>query len=193
MNNESLIPGLQNNFSLSLKASKKFAEAINIISIEKGSNFIQEGKANAKEYLVIEGICRSYLLNEKGNEITLSFFMANTPISPNLTRTKSGLSMLNFQALTEVKLATFTSENLMNLMMADREMEMWGNSILQMELMQKVNKEIKQISMNAKDRLIDFREQYPALENLIPHSYISSYLGITNVSLSRLRKELASN
>ena len=44
----------------------------------------------------------------------------------------------------------------------------------------------------AKERLIEFRNKYKILENLIPHTDIASYLGITNISLSRLRKDLMS-
>jgi hypothetical protein len=54
-----------------------------------------------------------------------------------------------------------------------------------------VEKEIGMASQTAKERLIKFREDYPILENLIPHTTISTYLGITNISLSRLRNELA--
>ncbi|MEM6343465.1 MAG: hypothetical protein AAF927_06275 [Bacteroidota bacterium] len=61
---------------------------------------------------------------------------------------------------------------------------------MQNELLQKVDKEIGLASLKAKDRLIKFREEYPQLENLIPHPHIASYLGITNISLSRLRKEI---
>jgi CRP-like cAMP-binding protein len=56
--------------------------------------------------------------------------------------------------------------------------------------MKKVEKEIGLASFTAKKRLIRFREQYALLENLIPHTDIATYLGITNISLSRLRKEL---
>jgi CRP-like cAMP-binding protein len=67
----------------------------------------------------------------------------------------------------------------------------FGNMVLQNELLAKVEKEIGLASLNARERLILFREKYHFLENLISHVDIASYLGITNISLSRLRKELA--
>ena len=66
----------------------------------------------------------------------------------------------------------------------------FGNMVLQNELLAKVEKEIGLASLNAKERLILFREKYHFLENLISHADIASYLGITNISLSRLRREL---
>ena len=182
---------LNKNFFLSIFASKKLAEVISITGVEKGVFFVKKNVNNDKEYLVLDGICRSLIVNPSGQEITLSFFTKNSAISPNLTRSISGKSIINLQTLTDSKLAVFSTQDLMKLMTEYREIEVWANSILQKELLQKVKKEINQNSLLAKERLSEFRIQYPTLENLIPHPYIASYLGITNVSLSRLRKELS--
>jgi CRP-like cAMP-binding protein len=76
------------------------------------------------------------------------------------------------------------------LMVDNLEIREFGNVVLRNELKQKVEKEIGMASLTAKERLVKFREQYPLLENIIPHTTISTYLGITNISLSRLRNEL---
>ena len=77
------------------------------------------------------------------------------------------------------------------LMINNLEIRRFGNAVLRNELTRKVDKEIGLASLTAKERLLKFREQYPMLENLIPHTDIASYLGITNISLSRLRRDLA--
>ncbi len=184
---------ISNKFFLSHCSSKILSEIMDIVSFEKGTNFVEKDRENKMEYWIVEGICRSYFLDNFGAEITLSFFTPNKPVSPNVTRTNANHSILNLQAITNVRLLIFRNEDLMNLMKEHKEIEVWANAVLQGELQQKVAKEINQNSMNAKERLIDFRDQYSSLENLIPHSYISSYLGITNVSLSRIRKEIARN
>jgi CRP-like cAMP-binding protein len=76
------------------------------------------------------------------------------------------------------------------LMVDNLEIRDFGNAVLRNELKRKVEKEIGMASLTARERLIKFREQYPLLENTIPHTSISTYLGITNISLSRLRNEL---
>lgn len=182
---------LHQQFSLSQFGSQLMAKIMTAIVVDKGEIFVTKGKKNDKEYLVVNGICRTFIVNDLGDDITLSFFTSNTTISPNLVRTKSQQSVLNIQALSKVKLVCFQSSDLMHLMNTHREIEVWANGVLQRELLQKVEKEINTISLNAKDRLVHFRSKYPMLENQIPHSYIASFLGITNVSLSRLRKELA--
>jgi len=64
-------------------------------------------------------------------------------------------------------------------------------TVLQNELLMKVSKEIGLASLTAKGRLKRFWHEYHNLEHLIPHPYIASYQGITNISLSRLRSQIS--
>jgi CRP-like cAMP-binding protein len=157
---------------------------------EKGDMFIDRGKKNNKEYFVYEGVCRSFLLSPEGEEVTISYFLEGDVLSPNKTRTANQISHLNFQALTKVTVASLNAEKFEQLMINQIDIREFGNMVLQNELLAKVEKEIALASLNAKERLILFREKYHFLENLISHVDIASYLGITNISLSRLRKGL---
>ena len=157
---------------------------------EKGDMFIDRGKRNNKEYFVYEGVCRSFLLSPEGEEVTISYFLEGGVLSPNKTRTANQISHLNFQALTKLTVASLNADKFEQLMINHIDIREFGNMVLQSELLAKVEKEIALASLNAKERLILFREKYHFLENLISHVDIASYLGITNISLSRLRKGL---
>lgn len=157
-------------------------------TLDKGELLIEKGKRNNKEYFVLDGICKSFLLNPEGNEITISFFTPKSIISPYTTRIKDQLSMINIRALTKLKVAAIDATAFEQLMIENLEIRNFGNSVLRNELMQKVEKEIGLASLTAKERLQILREKYPLLENMVPHTDIASYLGITNISLSRLRK-----
>jgi CRP-like cAMP-binding protein len=98
--------------------------------------------------------------------------------------------VLYFQALTEVKIVSIDAVEFEKLMIDNLEIRNFGNTVLRNELIKKVDKEIGLASLTAKERLINFRNHFPMLENVIPHSDIASYLGITNISLSRLRRDL---
>ena len=157
---------------------------------EKGEVFIDRGKRNNEEYFVFECICRSFLLSPEGDEVTISYFLEGNVLSPNKTRTANQISHLNFQALTKLTVASLNADKFEQLMINHIDIREFGNMVLQNELLAKVEKEIALASLNAKERLILFREKYHFLENLISHVDIASYLGITNISLSRLRKGL---
>jgi CRP-like cAMP-binding protein len=156
----------------------------------KGTDFIQKDKRDSKEYFLLDGICRSYLLNPEGEEITIAFYREGSVLSPYVTRTVRGVSNLNFQALTDIKLGTLDEDLFLDLMVKYIDIREFGNMVLKLELQKKVEKEIGQASLTAKERLIKFRRDYQMFENLVPHGTIATYLGITTISLSRLRKEL---
>ncbi len=182
---------LINELSPVSEASLGLVSDLIVIEVyEKGHVFIDRGKRNNKEYFVYEGICRSFLLNPEGEEVTLSYFLESSVLSPNKTRTANQISHLNFQALTKLKVASLDADKFEQLMIDHIDIREFGNMVLQNELLAKVEKEIGLASLNAKERLILFREKYHFLENLISHVDIASYLGITNISLSRLRKGL---
>lgn len=166
------------------------SELIKVEVYEKGDVFIDRGKKNNKEYFVYEGVCRSFLLSPEGEEVTISYFLEGSVLSPNKTRTANQISHLNFQALTRLTVASLNADKFEQLMINHIDIREFGNMVLQNELLAKVEKEIGLASLNARERLILFREKYHFLENLISHADIASYLGITNISLSRLRREL---
>ena len=157
---------------------------------KKGDVFIDKGKRNNKEYFVYEGVCRSFLLSPEGDEVTISYFLEGGVLSPNQTRTANQISHLNYQALTKLTIASLNADKFEQLMIDHLDIREFGNMVLQHELFAKVEKEIALASLNARERLLLFREKYHFLENLISHADIASYLGITNISLSRLRREL---
>jgi len=177
-------------FPVSNSSFKEIEKLLVFETFTKGENFITKNKANDKEYFILEGIVKSYVLSPEGEEITISFFMGNSILSPYDIRTKNNLSNLDFKSLSDVKLASINAKDFENLMIKYIDIRNFANTVLQNELIAKVDKEIGLASLTAKERLIEFRKKYKLLENLIPHTDIASYLGITNISLSRLRKEL---
>jgi CRP-like cAMP-binding protein len=176
-------------FPISKESLQKIESLLMFETFEKGEIFIQRNKRNEKEYFILSGVCKSYLISPDGDEITISLFTENNILSPQSIRTSKNISNLNFQALTKIELVSMNAKEFENLMIENIEIRHFGNTVLQNELISKVEKEIGLASMTAKERLIEFRKKHRLLENLIPHTDIASYLGITNVSLSRLRKD----
>ena len=177
-------------FPVSEKSFQEINSLLKFETFEKGEIFIPRNKRNEKEYFILSGVCKSYLANPDGDEITISLFTENSILSPHQTRTQNNISNLYFKALTGLELVWMNAKEFENLMIENIEIRNFANTVLQNELISKVDKEIGLASLTAKERLIEFRNKYKILENLIPHTDIASYLGITNISLSRLRKDL---
>lgn len=176
---------------ISKESFKQIETLLKIERFKKGEIFIQKNKQNEKEYFILSGVSKSYLINPDGEEITISLFTEESILTPQSIRTSKNISNLNFKALTNIKLVSMNAKEFESLMISNLEIRDFGNTVLQNELISKVEKEIGLASLSAKERLIEFRKKYQLLENLIPHTDIASYLGITNISLSRLRKDLS--
>lgn len=177
-------------YPISKRSFQELQPLLVLETFEKGAVFIKRNRRNEKEYFVVGGICKSFVLSPEGEEVSIAFFLENDILSPNQIRTSKGYSNLNFRALTDLELVSINARPFEQLMIENIEIRNFGNTVLQNELVGKVEKEIGLASLTAKERLLAFRKKYEALENYIPHPDIASYLGITNISLSRIRREL---
>lgn len=182
-------PIIQSVSTISSDSLNRIRSIVEYTKVNKGEPITSIGQANNLEYFIIEGICKSFLFTPEGEEVTISFFMSSSVISPSTTRNREGKSMINIRALTDVEMATINAEEFEKLMIEDLEIRHFGNTVLRNELMEKVQKEIALASLRGKDRLQQLRNNFQNIENLIPHSDIASYLGITTVTLSRLRTQ----
>lgn len=169
------------------KSANQIAAISEVLELSKMDHFAKAGSASHDEYIVVEGVCRAYVLDYEGNEATLAFYSAGDVLAPNQVRTINGKSLYSIQALTTAKVMRFDSEEFASMMKTNSEIHRWAEGIYNTELKHKVEKELELITLPAKERLAKFRTKHPLLENLIPHQYIASYLGISPVSLSRLR------
>lgn len=171
-------------------STASFQQVVNLIEFdvyEAGSAFIKRGQTNASEYFLLNGVCRSYLLNVKEEPVTISLYKGTAVLTPHVIRSENRLSNLSFEALTPVTLGIVNAEAFLQLMIENIEVREFANRALQQELLEKTRKEINLVSLTAQQRLEQLRTDFPNIENLVPHQVIASYLGITHVSLSRLR------
>lgn len=171
---------------LSPRSLSPLLKIIDFQHVPKGC-FIQKGKSAPNEYFILDGIVRTYVLGPEGKEVSLSFFQADSILSPYKTRTANSLSTIFAQAISPTKLAVIDAEKFYHLQANNQEVRSFAIKVLERELMLKTEKEMAMATLTATERLLQFRQKFPGLENQVPHSYIASYLGITHVSFSRLR------
>jgi len=152
-----------------------------------GDELFRIGEKNDLEYFVVGGLLRTYVVNSEGGDVTLGFYDAPTVLSPSITRCHGGLSTVICEALENSVVYEFPFAALLDLMSTDSAMHRWGNAVLRNDLLRRSQRELSLVSMNGSERLQDFRNRFNDLESRISHPPIASYLGMTPVSLSRLR------
>lgn len=159
------------------------------IEFQKGEIILGIGQEMKKVYFILEGLTRSYYLDLEGRDVTKSFMGEyNFCLSESfLTKEKS---IQCFEALEYTTALEFNADELKQLLLADDDLRNFYIKLLEATILYKMNRESGFQIKSATERYIDFKKEFPNLEKRVNQSYISSYLGITAVSLSRIRRTI---
>ncbi len=175
-------------FAISDSSWEALKPLLSIKSISKGEYIVKENQSYSNEIFLVSGIIRHYYLGTEGEEMNISFYKGEDTVCPLFTRNINGLHSCSIEALTDIIFIEFDAEKFNHLIRTRNDIQQYAYQIVERELKYKIEKEKLHLSQNAQIRLQSFRTQYKGLENEIPHYHIASYLGISPVSLSRLRK-----
>jgi CRP-like cAMP-binding protein len=175
---------------LSEEAWLDLKEILFISEIGEGDYLVKEGRNMVDEVFVLEGILRAFYDSFEGNEVNVAFFQEGSVLPPHYIRTRDNRSHLNIQALSRTVYAGFNAQDFTALRYKHDCLMKYGNAIVEKDLAYKNEREILLLTKTAEERYMAFREWYPQLENSVPQYHIASYLGITPVSLSRIRRKL---
>ena len=145
---------------------------------------------NAFEYFQLDGVSHRFNVDDALQPLTTGIYQNEIVITPHFARTTNGQSIFSLQALTDCIYLKVPAGIFRDISGQNQQISMFGRAVVEKEFIRSLNFEVLFRSFNARDRLIYFRANYPLLENIIPHTIIASFIGITPVSLSRLRNEL---
>ena len=150
---------------------------------------VAENRVSSAEYLLVEGILHRFNAISEGGNVTTGFYVPGNIITPHFARVSRQRSIFSIAALTPSVVWEIPVGALDKLRHQYRCFAEFGQHVVEQELSRLFLSETVNRTLSAADRLKVFRQQYPGLENLISHQVIASYLGVTQVSLSRLRKQ----
>ncbi|MFK7848285.1 MAG: Crp/Fnr family transcriptional regulator [Rhodothermales bacterium] len=153
----------------------------------KESCVITQGAKNSKEIIVLDGYLSSSISDPEGRSVCVGFYAGPRVVTPNVARTRDGVSLVSINANTDSLIAQMEAAKLTELMLALEPIRDWANGILQRELACKAEREWCLSALGGADRLDWFRKTHPQHEELFSHFLIASFLGVTPVTLSRLR------
>lgn len=187
---ETLINYLLQFGNLNKQQNDLIKSKVTIKEIGKGEYFQEAGKVPREIIFLIGGIMRVCYYNNKGDEVTKYFFDENSFVV-DINSYNQGIPATEYiQAVTDCKYLVFSKATMKELSMTIIE---WDNIIAKITakaLAEKVNKISPMMNEDAKERYLSFIEKFPNIANRIPLSYLASYLGITQSSLSRIRKNI---
>ncbi|MBA4197583.1 MAG: Crp/Fnr family transcriptional regulator [Chitinophaga sp.] len=186
-----LIPFLQHSGHINAADALQIAEVFEEKQISKNDYFLKAGRT-ANEYLFLtEGLLRSYVTDTAGNEVTTYFFTQHTVVFEVDSFFNRTAAKENIQAITDCSGWYITYQQLNMLFHAMPAFREFGRYILVKGYTAFKNRTLSMITSTAEERYAQLIQQYPQLFQQAPLKYIASYLGVTDTSLSRIRREFS--
>ena len=158
--------------------------------IPKNDCFIHAGDTVKKVGFIISGLIRFYHLKD-GEEFNIVFKKEFETASSFETIILNQPSSYSFEALEDTQMMVYDYDEMEALFIQNHQLERFGRYFIQQELVQAVKIYEGHLFYSPEERYLKFLQDYPDLMNRIPLKHLSSFLGITTVSLSRIRKRIA--
>jgi len=157
--------------------------------LRKNEFWLHQGEVSNEYLFPEEGILRAFTLDPEGNEITTFFYTSNHmvfEVASLFTRTVSSESM---QALTNCRGYSLTLDQLNALFHGLPEFREFGRKMLVKGFADFKQRTLALINQSAEERYRHLLATNPALFQHARLRHIASYLGVTDSSLSRIRRD----
>ena len=175
--------------NISKEAIEIVLQTAELKELKKGEILVHIGDTPKEMYFIISGLIRSYYIDISGNDVTRYFMTENSFCCSEILLIKAPLNCC-FEALEDCCLICFDGNNFKSLMNENINYMKAYITVLEESLRYKIERENSFLLKSATERYIDFKKMYPRLEKRVNQSHIASYLGITPVSLSRIRRTI---
>lgn len=169
----------------------KAVEIFQPASVPKETIFLHAGEIPQTIGFIVSGLARLYYIEPSGLERTKAFRMENQFVCAYSALLRGEPSRLFIQVLepTELLVAAYRSYQRLSAGHA-----CWQRVSLKIAEWLYVEQEQRQSELlldDATTRYVKFLTAYPGLATRVKQMHIASYLGITPVSLSRIRAQLS--
>ena len=159
-------------------------------SVRKGDLFLKEGQRCSHLYFILSGFVRVYYYDLQGNEITHWFSAKDSTITSPFSFVKQEPNVLCFEALEDTELLLISAKQIAKLISYLPELsEAFRN--MNAEFAMVLSRRIMSIhTETAEERYLKLMQEHPLLFQKAKLSHIASFLGVTQQSLSRIRKNI---
>jgi CRP-like cAMP-binding protein len=193
-----LLPGLENlknaigTFGeLSANEWESFEARLHFSQFKAKNILVEQGATVRHIHFVTRGLVKTAFIEKSGKELTKGFVSEGqicTPYVSILTGQPASFAMI---ALEDTETLSLEASALPVLYKSNPAWQEIGRKIAEGLLIDKERREYQMLALNAEQRYLEFRHHFPHLLDRIPQYEIASYLGITAVSLSQIRRKLA--
>lgn len=177
-------------YVLPAASKSKLLRFITEIRYPKGHILLKADAVEKSIYFIKTGIVRAYSPTSDNHELTFWFGKEGQTIISMKSYIENQKSYENVELLEDCELYHLNSEHLNHLFEEDIFIANWGRKFAEQELIQTEERLIQRQFKTATERYKNLLSDNPDFIRRIQLGHIASYLGITQVSLSRIRAEI---
>lgn len=170
---------------------EQFASIFREKEVTAGDYLLHPGDRDYDLIFVGKGLLRIYYLDDEGRESNKAFPAENGFAGPLATALLGRPSRYGIEALEDSQLLAARYRDYFELLEKHPVFDRLGRKTLEWVLGQRELREQRLLQQTATERYVEFRDSHPELIQRIPQYHIASYVGVTEVTLSRIRNSLA--
>jgi CRP-like cAMP-binding protein len=184
---------LANEIEIEESAWSDFVTRTTINHIQKKDSLFSIGDTDSSVYFIISGLVRLYYLNEEGKEFNKSF-LKKGDIAGTLENTDYDIpATYAAECMKDGYFIKLPKAGVIELCNRHRCWHDLKQKTIEQVARKKQAREKVLLTTDATLRYQNFLNEFGDLSDEIPLFHVASYLGITNVALSRIRKRLKTN
>ena len=183
------------------KEWEEFSSLFTMVSYKKGEHIYGDNDVSDTLYFIVDGIVRSYKLEEDGKDFTWTFhcldigsidhrMLMDIAVVDYVSFTQNTPEELAFEVLVDASLVKIEKEKLLVLYESNCKWQKLATKMAEDSYAVMRERTFNLLTKNAKERLDLLISYFPGVfEKDVCVDHIASYLGITRQSLNRLRRE----
>ncbi|MGG8497794.1 Crp/Fnr family transcriptional regulator [Tenacibaculum sp. TC6] len=178
--------------NISEKSIESFSSIVSLKQFPKGKIIIKQGQVPSNFYIIKSGVARSYIKNEEEKEHIRTLYTPLSTVGALSSLIKKNTSNATYDCLTDCEFFEGDFSAFLNLTQNNHEIALFYCKVLE-SIFIRTEKRVDELALlSATERYLKLKEEIPEINNLIPQYHIASFLNITPVQLSRIRKKLYS-
>lgn len=159
----------------------------------KGQYIVQQGDICRFKNFVIKGCLKTFYIDNEGQEHVVLFAIENWWTADLGSFFTQKPADYNIQCIENTEVIQFSFDKMEMLYQKIPKLERFFRIVIQKAFVASQKRVIKNFSLPAKERYIEFKNRYPQIEQRVPQYMIASYLGVTKEFLSKIKSQIIQN
>ncbi|MBN9383255.1 MAG: Crp/Fnr family transcriptional regulator [Chitinophagaceae bacterium] len=159
-------------------------------TLKAGDVYIQKGALSQKLALISQGLIRTYHTTDDGEEITVSLRWEQQFLASFDSIIHQKPSRFTYEAMEDTLLMDLDYAAIQPIIDNNPRLSAMRHHLLMQILSQSIDRIESFVLLSPEERYLKLIHENPLILNRVPNKHISTFLGITPVSLSRIRKRI---